>query len=384
MLLEFFVNTKINNEKHKQKFEDSHEYKQLLEDSRYKSLSEENKQFLKENYSDLRKFKKEKHKDAKNILKLYKQKYDKSIFFHIKNIDPFVNAVFVKYGWAITVHKAIGSNYKEIIIKGHRKENDGITNSSYFRWLYSGISSGNIVNITSPKIIDPFMDCVFEDNSKIGVKTKSKELLIFENYEVESHFADKVKLLKNENVIGTICEISKLMEQSGYILKNSKAFSEYLTKVFYSIPQNENQQLILNIDNKGSKNNFAVGNIRIETLNGADENIIKECIERCLTQKKSVNSITDNKPKLPTDFREEIYFTWFESCKNSDIILKIIQSHNNQDVFRATFKSESLIFRVWYGTSEQNHTKGFFSKIEVLEKSSETILERIKELIYGH
>ena len=60
-----------------------------------------------------------------------------------------------------------------------------------------------------------------------------------------------------------------------------------------------------------------------------------------------------------------------------------MQSHNNQDVFRATFENESLTFRVWYGTSEQNHTKGFFSKIEVLEKSSEIILEKIKGLVYG-
>jgi hypothetical protein len=227
------------------------------------------------------------------------------------------------------------------------------------------------------------MDCVFEDGSTREVSLKSKEFLIFENYEVESHFADKVKLLENKNVIGTICEISKLLEQSGYLLESTKAFSEYLTKAFYSIPQKENQQLILNIDNKGSKDNFAVGNVRIENLNGANENIIKQCIENCLTQKKSVSSITDNKPKLPTDFREEVYSTWAESCKNSNITLKIIQSHNNQDVFRATYKSESLIFRVWYGTSVQNHTKGFFSKIEVLEKSTETLFERIKELIYG-
>ena len=60
-----------------------------------------------------------------------------------------------------------------------------------------------------------------------------------------------------------------------------------------------------------------------------------------------------------------------------------MDSHNNQDIFRAACEKDSLAFRVWYGTSEQNHTKGFFSKIEVLEKSSETILEKVKGLIYG-
>ena len=377
-----FVNGKINAEKTKRKFTESQEYCQLLEDTRYNALSEEDKLFIKDNYYDLRKFKKEQD-NAKNVLKLYKHKYDKNIFFHIKDTDPFVNAVFVKYGWAITAHKAIGSHYNEVIIKGHRKENDGITNHSYFRWLYSGVTAGKIVNITSPQTINPFMNCIFEDNSTNGVTIKSKQFLIFEDYKVETRFVEKIQSIENKNVVGAICEISKLIEQNGYLLESTKKFTEYLTKAYYSIPQNENQQLILNIDNKGSKDNFAVGNIRIENLNGADENIIKKSIEDCLTQKKSVSSITNDNPELPSDFRQAIYSNWFEKCENENIALKIMQSHNNQDIFRATCDKDSLTFRVWYGTSEQNHTKGFFSKIEILEKSSETILEKVKGLIYG-
>ena len=383
-----FVNEKINEEKRKQKFEDSQEHKQLLQDKQFNDFSNEEKEAINtlvKNYN-LPKDKKEKvetSRKARNLLSTYYKKYSRILFFQIKESDPFVNAVFVKYGWAITVHKAIGSTYNEIIIKGHRKENDGITNDSYFRWLYSGVTAGKIVNITSPKTINPFMNCVFEDNSIKGISTKSKEFLIFENYEVETRFTDKVESLENKNVIGTICEISKLLEQNGYLIESTKRFSEYLTKAFYSIPQKENQQLILNIDNKGSKDNFAVGNIRIENLNGADENIIKKSIEDCLTQKKSVSSITNDNPELPSDFRQAIYSNWFEKCENENIALKIMQSHNNQDIFRATCDKDSLTFRVWYGTSEQNHTKGFFSKIEILEKSSETILEKVKGLIYG-
>ena len=383
-----FINSKINDVKRKQKFEDSQEYKQLLQDSQYNVLSKEEKEAigkLVKNYN-LPKEKKEKVETSKNsrsLLSGYYKKYSKKLFFQIKDSDPFVNAVFVKYGWAITVHKAIGSNYNEVILKGHRKENDGITNDSYFRWLYSGITAGRLVNITSPQIINPFMDCIFEDSFIIGVTKKSKQFLIFENYEVDIKFSEKVQSLENRNVVGTICEISKLLEQNGYLLESSKKYSEYLTKAFFSIPQGDNKQLILNIDNKGSKDNFAVGNIRIENLNSADEIIVKTCIEDCFEQKQSVISISDDKPELPKDFREKIYSAWFENCKNENITLKLIQSHNNQDVFRASCEKESLTLRVWYGTSEKNHTKGFFSKIEVLEKSSESILEQIKPLVYG-
>ena len=78
----------------------------------------------------------------------------------------------------------------------------------------------------------------------------------------------------------------KIIRTKWIFARKHKKISEYLSKAFYSITQNENQQLILNIDNKGSKDNFAVGNIRIENLNGADESIIKQCIEDCLLQRK--------------------------------------------------------------------------------------------------
>ena len=377
-----FVNNKINEEKSKRKFTKSQEYLQLLKDTRYKALSEEDKLFIKNNYFDLRRFKKEQD-NAKIVLKFYKYKYDKNIFFYIKDTNPLVNAVFVKYGWAITVHKSIGSNYNEIIIKGHRKENDGITNDSYFRWLYSGITTSKIVKIISAQKINPFMNCKFEDSSTSGVSIKSNQFLIFENYEVEIKFAKKVQLIENRNVLGTICEISKLLEQNEYLLESSKKYNEYLTKALYSIPQSENHQLILNIDNKGERDNFAVSNIRIENLNGANENIVKTCIKDCLNQKKSNISVTDNKPEFPKDFRKEIYSAWFKNCENENITLKIIQSHNNQDIFLATSEKDNLTLRVWYGTSEKNHAKGFFSKIEVLAKTSESILEQIKLIVYG-
>ena len=383
-----FVNSKINDEKRKQRFEDSQECKLMLQDNQYSVLSSEEKEAVKvliKNYN-LPKEKKEKVETSRNsrsLLASCYKKYTKKLFFQIKNSDPIVNAVFVKYGWAITVHKAIGSNYSEIIIKGHRKENDGITNDSYFRWLYSGITTGKIVNITSPQKINPFMNCVFEDNSTSGVSKNSKQFFIFENYEVETKFADKVQSLENKNVVGTICEISKVLEQNGYLLESSKKCSEHLTKAFYSIPKSNKCQLILDIDNKGGKDNFAVSNIRIDKLNDADEIIVKTCIEDYISQKQIIISITDDKLELLEDFRKEIYSAWIENFEKVNITLKIIQSHNNQDVFRASSEKDHLTFRVWYGTSENNHTKGFFSKIDVLEKTSESFLEQIKMIVYG-
>jgi hypothetical protein len=85
--------------------------------------------------------------------------------------------------------------------------------------------------------------------------------------------------------------------------------------------------------------------------------------------------------EFPSGFRQTIYSKWVESFKNENIALKIMQSHNNQDIFSATCENDSITFRVWYGTSEQNHTKGFFSKIEILEKSSEDLVFDLKKIL---
>jgi hypothetical protein len=383
-----FINQKVNSEKNKKKFEDSKEYRQLLEDRQYQELSEDEKSAIKQlikNYN-LPKDKKEEVKTSGNARKIpaqYNRLYTKHIFSHLRETDPFINALFAKYGWAITVHKALGSTYKEIIIKGHRKENDGITNDDYFRWLYSGISSSEFVCINSPQKINPLMNCTFEDNSTNGTIPKEKSLLVFDNYSVEPRFADKLQAIENKNVVGIICEISKKLEQNGYLLESAKKFSDYLTKAFYSIPQTIDKQLILNIDNKGAKDSFAVGNIRIEKLETANDEFIKECISECFSEKQSNNSLTNEIVNFPTDFRNDIYRGWLNKCTELNIDLKIIQSHNNQDIFKATTENEIIVFRIWYGTSEQSHTKGFLSKIEVLEKSTETLIQTIKDVIYG-
>lgn len=382
-----FINKKVNAEKNKTTFESSKEFRQLLEDTRYNELSEEEKsaiQQLAKNYN-LQKYEKgkvETSKNARDLLSQYNKLYTKRIFSHLRETDPFVNALFAKYGWAVTVHKALGSTYKEVIIKGHRRENDGISNDDYFRWLYSGISSSDIVYINSPQRINPLMNCTFENSSSSGKIIEDKKLLVFDDYIAEPQFKDKLQTIENKNVIGSICEISKKLEQNGYLLESVKKYSEYLTKSFYSIPETD-KQLILDTFNKGKKENWAVGVISIDKLENANEEFIKQCISECFIDSRDNNSMSDDNNNYPTDFRKNIYNSWLEKCKEFNIGLKIIQSHSNQDVFKANSENGMASFRVWYGTSEQSHTKGFLSKIEILEKTSDELVQMIKEITYG-
>jgi hypothetical protein len=377
-----FINRKINIEKNKRKFEDSKEYGQLLGDAQYKELPNDERTAimqLAKNYSlpKEERIKVETSNNARKILSQYNKLYTKHIFIYLRETDPFINALFVKYGWAITVHKALGSSYKEVIIKGYRKENDGITNDGYFRWLYSGISSSEIVFLNSPQKIHPLMNCTFEDNSTNGIAKKEKSLLVFDNYIVEPRFTDKLQSVENKNVVGIICEISKKLERGGYILESTKVNSDYLTKAFYSIPQATGKLLILAIDNKGAKENLAVGSIRVEKLEDANEEFIKQCISECFSDKQNDIPLINENVNFPADFRKEIYNTWLNKCQALSLNLGIIEQHNYQDIFLVNQGEETVKFRVWYDGKE------FFTKIEILEKSSELLVTKIEEVCIG-
>jgi hypothetical protein len=58
--------------------------------------------------------------------------------------------------------------------------------------------------------------------------------------------------------------------------------------------------------------------------------------------------------------------------------LTLIESHNNQDIFTAINDKSKIKFKVWYGTSEKEKTKGFINKIVVLEKTEEDLGNKLK------
>jgi hypothetical protein len=66
--------------------------------------------------------------------------------------DPYFNALKIKFGYAITCHKAQGSEWKNVILNCRFNEN--VLSESYFRWLYTAITraSENLYTIDEPQV----------------------------------------------------------------------------------------------------------------------------------------------------------------------------------------------------------------------------------------
>ena len=369
-----FVNMIVSTKMKEQPFDGSYEYIQLSQDNEYKSLIAEEKELI-TRYEAGEKVKTkldQKQREIKKIENKYKKKYKNRILSNIIKTDPFVNAVYAHFGWALTVHKCIGSTFSSAIINAYQGENRGTTNVEYYRWLYSGITTTTgILHIVNPQINHPLMKVHFEDttvnydNSTYNKKT----FLSFDNYNVDEQFLEKIPTTLKDSVKGSVCELAKLFEPMGYLLESVNSSGDYLTKVSFSIPSNINKHLIIAISNKGAKDNWVVSSIRIEKSEGENEKKINECIETLF------HTAQENKKliSLPTDFRGKVYEKWISTLSEKGFKLEIIESHKNQDLFKVISEEIKAKFRVWYSYD------GFITKFIMLEKSNENLGENLKK-----
>lgn len=373
-----FIERRIVELKKNTPFTDSDYYQQLMDDSGYQALSEEERSAI-EILIHNRIVKKEDRtqvtttRTARSLLKRFYDKYESAIQRQARENDSLINALYAKYAWAITVHKAVGSEFDNVILKGFRAENDGICNESYFRWLYSGIStSTGTFFIAQPQYVHPFMNCIISETDS-GVNS-SKQLLVFDSYTIPTRFVEIVKL-KNTNATAAICELAKIIEPLGCILEEVKPCSDYLTKAIFSIPQDIQKKLIVDIHNRGAKDAFGVSAIKMEPNELVDANAIKKAIESVLSMIPSRIS-TEECPEYIT----VVVQSFMKQIKERGISLDIVSYKDFQIICKASSENGDAMLRLWYGTSLENHTKGFINKIEVFDISDPNIVTEVRNL----
>ena len=76
-------------------------------------------------------------------------------FKHALKADPYFNALRLKFGYAITCHKAQGSEWNNVFVKC--KSNQSQLTANYFRWLYTAITrTARSLYLLDPPNIQPW------------------------------------------------------------------------------------------------------------------------------------------------------------------------------------------------------------------------------------
>ena len=82
----------------------------------------------------------------------YSSQDDKIEYFEKLSESPYLNALQIKFGYAVTCHKAQGGEWKEVIVDFD--DFQSYTNEFFFRWTYTSITRAaeRLVLINPPKI----------------------------------------------------------------------------------------------------------------------------------------------------------------------------------------------------------------------------------------
>lgn len=94
-------------------------------------------------------------------------------FKHALKADPYFNALRLKFGYAITCHKAQGSEWNNVFVKC--KSHQSQATADYFRWLYTAITrTANNLYLLDPPDFGPWTDTVIVSNPSLEILGAAK------------------------------------------------------------------------------------------------------------------------------------------------------------------------------------------------------------------
>ncbi|MEC5167243.1 hypothetical protein RCH18_002995 [Flavobacterium sp. PL11] len=369
-----FTNVRITKFKKENDFSESIEYTRFVQDTQYTVLKKEiNEYKIKFEKGERVKTKLEELElELRKLERKYKRKYHQRIVLQVSKEDPLLNSIKANYGWCITVHKSVGSLFEKVVINAKQGDNNGITNESYYRWLYSGVSS-SISNayIINPQEISQLKDCQFEDlvdDIWIEVEAVKNNSFELDKYEIPFIFEGKINSSLLLNTKAAICIFSEFIEKHGFILEQTTRSGDYLSKATFSTPENNyNLVMVFNNNGKGTITSIRPEKVKSDFL---------DSIERASSH-VWLNSINKKEEiSFPVDFRKKRYEKWISDSHAIGAIMNLIESHSYQDIFIYSINLSKIKFRVNYDL------KGFFTKITVLSKTGNEVSNNLKNLLF--
>ena len=127
------------------------------------------------------------------------------------------NCAWLKFGWAMTVHKSMSYKWQEVIFN---VEKAGTANENHFRWLYTGISRARKkVSLINYKPISPFDKTEFVDSNTANASNEF--FYIAESQETENRLTEFKDFVLSKLIDTEIERVENLNWQERYHLKSN-------------------------------------------------------------------------------------------------------------------------------------------------------------------
>ncbi|MBD2298387.1 nuclease-related domain-containing protein [Nostoc sp. FACHB-190] len=267
--------------------------------------------------------------------------------------DPYLNAAQLRFGYALTVNRAQGQKFRTVI--ANMDTNQGKTNETYFRWVYTLFSIANdkliLSNIPS---ITPFDRAIWDaSNSKIDSIYPCNFIEFDPNAEIGI-----------ENIIEFDIPEVALRNFYWYIKKKLDAQGIKITSY-----NHHNYQEIYSFE---AENVTAYCSIRFY-YNG------KYQISRAETIKsdppdfaEKVRNFISSEIVCATKIQQDIYKLIQNKLDKYKILIQAIEHNNYEEIYYLTSKNSNLKLKITYDGD------GFITRLSPLKYSNNEIMEAVR------
>lgn len=373
--LRILASTKYYELRKKFPFQESLNYKNTVSTGEYIAANIEKERLLVERKKGAKITKKaieDQENICKRLLKKASKKYYDSLKLKVVREDEFVNALHLRHGWAMTVHKSIGFQFGEVIFKADSELLTGHHNRNYFSWVYSGLSAASQIYLSNPKTISPLDGCKFEDNSIVEPintpQLQKKSKLVFSDYALPGSIQEKADENYNTNILACISELTSAFVVFGGLLEKIEKKDDYLYKAIFSLQDAFGASLIVALNNNAKGE---VSSVRIEKCSDNLKNQVQHAIDNLF----EMTTVTES-DALVDGFRLPIINKWKEKAAKLNHSIRVLNCHAYHDFLRIENEEHHAKFKLTYNGS------GFFTVITVVSKTDESIVEHLKKIIF--
>lgn len=270
--------------------------------------------------------------------------------------DPWFNAARLRFGYALTLHRAQGRQFSTII--GNLDTDQGQDNDSYFRWVYTLLSIVKdkvfLLNIPS---ITPF-DKVSWDGSQAKIDTvRPRNIIPFDPNSESGNQKIPNLDIPNKELRNLYLYLDSCLKPKGIISQPNKHHKYQEIYDFHKESNTSSCTLRLYYNGK-----YQV--TRIETIKSNPA-------EFAIQVQEAITSGI----QFETDFQQQLYHFVKEKLDFHQIRIKGIEHHNFQEIYYLNSASGEVRLQIFYDGD------GFAKKIMPLSYTDPRILDEVRSAL---
>lgn len=255
----------------------------------------------------------------------------------LKN-DPYFNALKIKFGYAITCHKAQGSEWRNVFL--NCKTHQSVLSQSYFRWIYTALTR------TSEKLFT-FDEPHFTPFTKMQQHNEPTGKIIETNLNAINIDESSQSTLSESIIDAIFLEAKKLLNQSNINIKDV-IHNQYCEQ--YTLEYN-NEFCRVKLNYNGKNKITKISTIETNTLAKLAEISLKSLENKTVFLN---NVIENNKDFIfNEDFLEDYYNTILKVVGENNIKITNIEHFNYLERYTFKLNNEISIIDFYYNGKKQ-------------------------------